>query len=138
LNGRALHRRLFVGGLEYQSTRRSDVHAVLNLSEDDNQWTLTPADRRAPKGEGQQGMELAEMVKEAQWVLERLQDGQRVLVHCSAGLNRSTAICCAVLMQLENLSAEAALDRVREYRPWARPDSHHWLALRWLARSAML
>jgi hypothetical protein len=37
-------------------------------------------------------------------------------------------------MQLENLSAEAALTRVREHHPWARPDAHHWLKLRWLAQ----
>ena len=30
-------------------------------------------------------------------------------------------------------AAEAALERVREHHPWARPDPYHWLALRWLA-----
>jgi protein-tyrosine phosphatase len=55
------------------------------------------------------------------------------LVHCSAGFNRSVTVCCAVLILLEGLSADAALARVREHHPWARPDSQHWLALRWLA-----
>jgi atypical dual specificity phosphatase len=134
LNGQAFQRRLFVGGMGHQSDQRPDVHAVLNLSEDDNRWPLTAADRRAQKGEGPQGMDLAEIVAEAQWVIDRLRAGQRVLVHCSAGFNRSTTVCCAVLMQLENLSAEEALNRVREHHPWARPDSHHWLQLRWLAQ----
>lgn len=133
MNGRMFHQRLFVGGLEHQSDQRPDVHAVLNLSEDDNRWPLTAADRRAEKGEGLQGMDIAEIAAEAQWVIERLQAGQRVLVHCSGGLNRSVTICCAVLTQLEHLSAEDALNRVREHHPWARPDSHHWLKLRWLA-----
>ncbi len=133
LNGRAFQRRLFVGGMDYQSNQRPAVHAVLNLSEDDNRWPLTAADRRAQKGEGPQGMDLAEIVEEAQWVVERLQAGQRVLVHCSAGFNRSVTICCAALMTLESLSAEDALRRVREHHPWARPDSHHWLRLRWMA-----
>jgi len=53
-----------------------------------------------------------------------------------AGMNRSTTICCAVLILLEGLSAEAALERVREHHPWARPDSHHWLTLRWLEMSS--
>jgi dual specificity phosphatase 12 len=66
-------------------------------------------------------------------VIEHLKNKQRVLVHCVAGMNRSTTICCAVLILLEGLSAEAALERVREHHPWARPDSHHWLMLRWLA-----
>ncbi len=133
-NGRAFQRRLFVGGMEHQSDQRPDVQAVLNLSEDENRWPLTEADRRAEKGEGSQGMNIAEIVAEAQWVVDRLQAGQRVLVHCSGGLNRSVTICCAVLIRLENLSAEEALNRVREYHPWARPDSHHWLKLRWLAQ----
>jgi protein-tyrosine phosphatase len=79
-----------------------------------------------------------EIVDEARWVIERLQAGRRVLVHCAAGMNRSATICCAVLILLEGLSAEAALERVREHHPWARPDSHHWLALRWLAHAYSL
>ncbi len=138
LGSRALHRRLFVGGLEDQSDQRPDVQAVLNLSEDDNRWPLIEADRRAEKGEGALGMSSAEIREEAQWVIDRLQAGQRVLVHCSAGFNRSVTVCCAVLMQLENLSAEEALARVREYHPWARPDSYHWLRLRWMAHTRML
>jgi dual specificity phosphatase 12 len=77
-------------------------------------------------------MDVAEITREAQWVIERLRAGQRVLVHCSAGLNRSVTICCAVLILLERVSAEAALEWVREHHPWARPDTH-WLALRWRA-----
>jgi hypothetical protein len=50
-------------------------------------------------------------------------------------MNRSSTVCCATLMMLEGLSAEKALERVREHHPWARPDSHHWLALRWLEKS---
>jgi protein-tyrosine phosphatase len=110
---------------------------VLNLSEDDNLWPLTEADRRSEKGEGAQGMAIAEIIDEAQWVIDRLQTGQRVLVHCSAGFNRSVTVCCAVLMQLENLAAEEALARVREHHPWARPDSHHWLRLRWMAHTRL-
>lgn len=138
LNGRTFHHRLFVGGMEHQSDQRPAVHAVLNLSEDENRWSLTDTDRRVQKGEGAQGMDLAEILKEAQWVIEHLQAGRRVLVHCSAGFNRSVTICCAVLMHFENLSAEDALNRVREHHPWARPDSHHWLRLRWMAHTRML
>jgi len=35
---------------------------------------------------------------------------------------------------LEGISAEIALEQVREHHPWARPDAHHWLVLRWLAQ----
>jgi hypothetical protein len=141
LGRRIYHQRLFVGGLDCQSEQRpSSVDAVLNLSEASSRWATTvqpyPADRWVRKGEGRYGMDASEIASEAQWVIERLRAGQRVLVHCMAGFNRSVTICTAVLILLEGLSAEVALARVREHHPWARPDSHHWLALRWLAHTS--
>jgi hypothetical protein len=137
MDGKAHHRRLFVGGLDEQGEVRPGVHAVLSLSEDHSRWVkdgiIHPDDRRVLKGEGTRGMPVDEIIEEANWVVERLRAAQRVLVHCSAGFNRSPTICCAVLILMEGLSAEAALERVREHHPWAMPDAHHWLALRWLA-----
>jgi len=140
LNQRLHHRRLFIGGLEYQSEQRPAIDAVLNLGEAPSRWIadsqVYPADRWANKGEGKLGMGVAEIIEEARWVIERLHSGGRVLVHCVAGFNRSVTVCCGVLILLENLSAEAALARVHQHHTWARPDSHHWLALRWLAHQA--
>jgi hypothetical protein len=137
LAGQPRSRRLFIGGIEHQSGRRPEVDAVLNLGEEASRWTdlepAHPSDRWAHMGEGSSGMSLDEIRGEAGWVLERLQAGGRVLVHCVAGMNRSSTVCCAVLILLEGLSAEAALERVREHHPWARPDSGHWLKLKWLA-----
>jgi len=131
--------RLFIGGLDVQSTERPHVDAVLNLGEESSRWVKGANrhfnDRNSTRGEGSNGMTIAEIVEEANWVNERLKNNQSVLVHCVAGMNRSTTICCAALILLEGLSAEAALERVREHHPWARPDSHHWLMLRWLASS---
>jgi hypothetical protein len=137
LGARTYHQRFFIGGLDYQREHRPAVDAVLNLGEEPSRWVTAtqsyPNDRWDCKGEEKHGMDVAEITQEAQWVIERLRAGQRILVHCSAGLNRSATLCCGVLILLEGISAEAALDRVREYHPWARPDTHHWLALRWLA-----
>lgn len=138
LGGRVFTRRLFAGGLETQGEHRPEVDAVLNLGELPSRWAVKgsawPADRWSRRGEGLAGMSPAEIVEETQWVLERLNAGQRVLVHCSAGLNRSVTVCAAAVMLQEGLSAEAALARVREHHPWARPDGYHWLALKWLAK----
>jgi hypothetical protein len=134
LGGKPLHHRLFIGGTDIQPERRPDVGAVLNLGEEPSRWVnATFRDQWVNKGEGSQGMSVAEIRHEAEWVIERLRLGQRVLVHCLAGMNRSVTICCAALILLEGLTAEEALARVREHHPWARPDSHHWLALKWLA-----
>jgi hypothetical protein len=136
INDKIRHRKLFIGGVEVQSNNRPEVDIVFNAGEEPSKWVKDnqtyPSDRWDNKGEGSEGMSVEALREEANWVIERLQNKQSILVHCAAGLNRSSTICCAVLIVLEGLSAEQALERVREHHPWARPDSHHWLALRWL------
>ena len=137
LAGKAVPRRLFVGGLDIQPQSHPRVDAVLNLGEEPSRWVIAdqvPAgDRWVKMGEGSWGMSVGGIRSEAERVVEHLRSGQRVLIHCVAGMNRSVTIACAVLILLEGLTAEIALERVREHHPWARPDGHHWLALKWLA-----
>jgi hypothetical protein len=136
---RVYHQRLFVGGLDHQPDTRPEVDVVLNLGETPSRWNTSgnlPQDRWLIKGEGGQGMGLDELVAEARWAIRRLQAGERLLVHCVAGFNRSVTLCCAILILLEKLSAEVALQRVREHHRWAMPDGYHWLALRWLAQQS--
>lgn len=138
-NGSKTQHRLFVGGVHLQPKSRPQVDAVLNLGEKPSRWVKSetdvhPNDRAIEHGEGSQGMTVEQLREEAGWVIERLQNNQRVLVHCVAGMNRSVTVCCAALILLERLNAEDALARVREHHPWARPDSHHWLMLRWLEK----
>jgi len=139
LDGKAIEQKLFVGGIEIQPENRPEIDAVLNLGEQPSVWVkdgnLHPNDRTVEKGEGSKGMSAEEIREEANWVVERLQKNESVLIHCVAGMNRSTTVCCAVLMQLEGLTAEGALERVYENHPWAKPDSHHWLMLRWLEKN---
>jgi hypothetical protein len=139
LNGSVIEDKLFVGGLESQPDHRPEIGAVLNLGEKPSAWvkdgSLHPGDRAVEMGEGSQGMSPREIRAEADWVIQRLQKDESVLIHCVAGMNRSTTVCCAVLMQLEGLTAEQALERVYENHPWAKPDSHHWLMLRWLEKN---
>jgi hypothetical protein len=139
LGSRPYHHRLFVGGLEVQGYERPQVDVVFNVGEKPSNWIKNekpnPEDRWDNKGEGSDGMSIEVIREEANWVAQRLRENKRVLVHCVAGMNRSSTICCAVLILLEGLTAEQALERVREHHPWARPDSGHWLKLRWLAKT---
>lgn len=139
INGANQERKLFVGGLEHQPASRPQVDAVLNIGESPSAWVqgndLHPNDRTVERGEGLQGMSANDIREEANWVIDHLKKDESVLVHCVAGMNRSATICCAVLMLVEGLSAEEALLRVREQHPWAKPDSYHWLALRWLEKN---
>ncbi|MFI5272061.1 MAG: dual specificity protein phosphatase family protein [Ktedonobacterales bacterium] len=137
LGARWLKYRLFIGGLHHQRGDRPAVDGVLNLCGIENPWcgrhgrSLT--DRYAWKGEMGAGMDLGELLDEARWVAERLRGGKRVLVHCYAGVNRSSTVCCAALMLLEGISASEALLRVRERHPVAWPDPYYWFLLRWLS-----
>lgn len=139
LDGNLVEDKLFVGGLESQPEYRPEIGTVLNLGEKPSAWVkdgrLHPNDRTIEMGEGSQGMSSQEIRAEADWVIQRLQQDESVLIHCVAGMNRSTTVCCAVLMQLEGLTALQALERVYESHPWAKPDSHHWLMLRWLEKN---
>jgi hypothetical protein len=49
-----------------------------------------------------------------------IQDGYRVLVHCRAGVHRSVAMACCVLIGMGH-SAEAAMQLVKEKRSVADP-----------------
>lgn len=139
IDAQPYHRRLFIGGLEIQENERPQVDVVFNVGEEPSNWAkdskIHASDRWDNKGEGSDGMSVEVIREEAGWVIERLRKNQRVLVHCVAGMNRSSTICCAILILLEGLTAEQALERVREHHPWARPDSNHWLKLRWLAKN---
>lgn len=139
LDSRPYHRRLFIGGTDIQPAERPQVDVVFNVGENPSKWVKDkqthPQDRWDNKGEDSEGMSLEVIRAEANWVISYLKKNQRVLVHCAAGMNRSSTICCAVLILLEGLTAEQALERVRGHHPWARPDSGHWLKLRWLAET---
>lgn len=137
LSGRPYRHRLFIGGLHHQRDERPRVDHVLNLCGVENDWVegaeRHPNDRFSCRGEMAVGMDVAALVEEAGWVVERLRAGRRVLIHCYAGMNRSATVSCAALILLEGIGAEAALARVRERHPSAWPDPYHWLLLLWLA-----
>jgi hypothetical protein len=139
MGARPYHHRLFIGGLEVQGYERPDVDVVFNLGEQPSSWVknekMNSEDRWDNKGEGTEGMSMEVIREEADWVAQRLRQNKRILVHCVAGMNRSSTVCCAVLILLEGLTTGQALERVREHHPWARPDSRHWLKLRWLAKT---
>lgn len=140
LGRRAYRNRLFIGGLPQQSDVRPIVDHVLNLCEVPNAWVASrgahPADRHTCKGEMTEAMPPEEILFEARRVVRRLRAGERVLVHCAGGINRSSTICCASLMLLEGIDAEEALARVRVRHPEADPDPYHWFSLRWLSQRA--
>ncbi|WP_062516811.1 protein-tyrosine phosphatase family protein [Demequina gelatinilytica] len=61
------------------------------------------------------GAEVERIVRTARWAHERWTAGDRVLVRCQAGLNRSGLVMAMVLM-LDGWTAEEAIRRIRERR----------------------
>ena len=57
-------------------------------------------------------------------VLRWLEDGERVYVHCRAGMQRSAVVAAAIVALREALEPGEALERVRERNPRANPLSH--------------
>ncbi|MBI2942151.1 MAG: dual specificity protein phosphatase family protein [Chloroflexi bacterium] len=54
------------------------------------------------------------------WIRERIESGERVLIHCQQGTRRSVTLTCAVLIR-EGVPPETALQLVRQRRPGAAP-----------------
>jgi protein-tyrosine phosphatase len=57
-------------------------------------------------------------------VLAWLREGERVYVHCRAGMQRSAIVAAAIVALHEELDPLDALDRVRQRNPRADPLSH--------------
>ncbi len=54
-------------------------------------------------------------------ILERLNEGDRVLVHCSAGASRSPAVAATALALYEQIDLEAAFEQVANRREAVNP-----------------
>ena len=56
------------------------------------------------------------------FVTRCLEDGGKVLIHCAAGISRSTTVLCAYLMKTTGQNLDDVLKHVRTKRPIATPN----------------
>lgn len=128
------HRRLYLGPSRFElgDVDHPEVDAIVNLCELDDPWPLCSDDRRWPRGEGMFGYSWQQLDDDTDGVVDLLQRDRCVLVHCMAGVNRSSTLVCATLMRLEGLTARQALERIRRFHPIADPEDQHWQVLRQL------
>ena len=133
--GQFSHTRLYLGPshAELGEIDHPAVDGIVNLCELDDPWELEEDDRRWPRGEGSFGYTWEKLDDDARDVAALLRAGKTVLIHCMAGVNRSTTLTCAVLLHIEGISADAALRRVQRFHPPTHPEDRHWQALRQLA-----
>ncbi|GAA5970258.1 hypothetical protein JCM21900_005848 [Sporobolomyces salmonicolor] len=65
----------------------------------------------------------------AEFIGSALSKGQNVLVHCQAGVSRSTTLVAAYLMLKLKLNVEQAVDKIRSVRPQVEPTQFFMLQL---------
>lgn len=89
--------------------------------------------QRIPVADGSHEQLLAALTPAVTWIAERAQMGQRVYVHCNAGVNRAPTVAIAYLRVSRNL----ALHRARAWVQQRRPCVPYWTVLElWEASSS--
>ena len=63
------------------------------------------------------------------FIRDNKQKGQRILVACGAGMNRSSAFCSAALKEEEGLSLFEAFTEVKRHHPESMPHEPVWESL---------
>jgi atypical dual specificity phosphatase len=113
---------------EYAAGERDDVHAALARA-GIRELRVASADY------GQLAPDRLEEATSA--VLDWLEAGERVYLHCRAGWQRSSAVAAGVLARQEGVGLTEALQRIRARRPEAEPLAHQVEGLRkwWFLRS---
>jgi protein-tyrosine phosphatase len=74
-------------------------------------------------------LSIEQLMQGASWVNDRLDRGERVLIHCEHGVGRSVLLTCAVLVT-QGMHASAALDLVQRKRWQAAPNHQQIVRLR--------
>lgn len=121
---------LFIG--KYRDTINNDylvsksIKAMLLLAEKVNQPNIIslylPVEDVAP-------ISVEHIRQGVEFIREHKQKGNRVLVACGAGINRSSAFCTAILKEEENLSLFEAFKQVKNKHPESLPHQPVWESL---------
>ncbi|MEM3670725.1 MAG: dual specificity protein phosphatase [Thermoprotei archaeon] len=68
-----------------------------------------------------QAPDLKQIDEALEWMIERLEAGSNVLIHCRAGMGRSVTVAACYLMRTKGISAQEAVATIRKVHPQAAP-----------------
>ncbi|BGP40421.1 tyrosine protein phosphatase yvh1 [Rhodotorula kratochvilovae] len=77
---------------------------------------------------------LEHLLPTAEFIHTALENGRNVLVHCQAGVSRSTTLVAGYLMLKRGLNVEQALDKIRAARPQVEPSESFLMQLEMFER----
>ncbi|NJC97919.1 MAG: hypothetical protein C3F07_00415 [Anaerolineales bacterium] len=121
---------LFIGRLrdtlDNNYLRYKSIQAMLQLAEEVRQPDIAhlylPVEDFAP-------LKFSLLEKGVAYILEQKRLGNRVLVACGAGINRSSTFCIAALKEEEGLSLFEAFKEVKRKHPESMPHGPVWESL---------
>jgi hypothetical protein len=123
---------IFVGNSndsrDINTQRRLGIRSVVNVAKDlEGPWFHGDFRNYKVSILDGPGNETYQYVLAAQIVLELLNNGEKVLLHCVGGVSRSPAIATMVLSLLDkNLSLVQSSEIVKQSRPCTHINAAHW------------
>lgn len=133
----AIVKGLFVGDMsEVESAQRQemDVLSVMWGEEDGSPKGVhniqTTYFNMEPMSALTTHVDCEKMNEAADWIHERLDRGERVMVHCAFGMERSPLTVVWYLMRHHNYTLDEAYRIVKINRPMTQ-DRKHWLPMNW-------
>ena len=117
---------LFIGcqdaATNFQELTRNKISCILNVAVGVMPTKIENIEHKSMPLYDEPGFNIREHFEEGiDFLREQLQNGS-VLVHCNAGISRSTTIILAFLMKEKKMGLNEALELVRIARPIAKPN----------------
>ena len=116
---------LFLGNMYYTSDDliKNDIYNIINLSGEENNSMDSRFTIYNKKLNDNPGQNMIIHFEELFNIIDKiLKQNKKILIHCQAGISRSSTIVIAYLMKTKNLSYSKSLDFVREKRPIVDPN----------------